>query len=90
MHDRMYDMAGRSVSVRELQQSLKQVLQRVERGEVVEVTRRRRPVARLSPVAGSEPPAAWPDLEQRARAVFGRRVVRPGPAALLLAARGKG
>lgn len=39
-----------SISVRELQQNLKRVIARVERGETVEVTRRRKPVAHLAPV----------------------------------------
>ena len=54
---------GKSISIRELQQNLKRVMARVERGEVVEVTRRRRPVARLSPVRASRPLSAWPDLD---------------------------
>ncbi len=42
-------MEKATVSVRELQQNLKRVLERVARGPVIEVTRRRRPVARLEP-----------------------------------------
>lgn len=67
-----------SVSIRELQQNLKRVIARVERGEVVEVTRRRRPVARLAPVRPARPITGWPDLEARTRAVFGDRVIAPG------------
>jgi prevent-host-death family protein len=66
-----------SVSVRELQQNLKRVLERVERGQTIEVTRRRRPVARLAPCAVERGPAPWPDLEERTRAVFGDRLVSP-------------
>lgn len=69
----MSDMGVGSVSIRELQQNLKRVLARVERGQVIEVTRRRKPVARLAPVAGEGAPAPWPDLAARSRAVFGRR-----------------
>ena len=47
-------MSKGSVSVRELQQNLRLVMARVERGETVEVTRRRRPVARLTPTMGRE------------------------------------
>lgn len=68
----------KSVSVRELQQNIRRVLDRVERGESVEVTRRRRPIARLSPVAKAGKPAPWPDLEQRTKDVFGARVFSPG------------
>ena len=80
-------MKKTSVSVRELQQNLKRLLARVERGGTIEVTRRRRPVARLSPLGLSGPLARWPDLDQRARAVFGDRVISPGPVDLLLAER---
>jgi prevent-host-death family protein len=73
-----YMAKGGSVSIRELQQHLKRVMARVERGEVVEVTRRRRPVARLAPATVSGPLSAWPDLEARTRAVFGNRIIVPG------------
>jgi prevent-host-death family protein len=81
-------MARASVSIRELQQNLKRVVARVERGEVVEVTRRRRPVARLTPVAPAVPTEGWPDLEERTRAVFGDRVIAPGGSEVLVEARG--
>ena len=43
--------------MRELQQNLKKVIERVERGETLELTRRRRVVARLVPVAETRPAA---------------------------------
>lgn len=73
-----YKMSGMdtvTVSVRELQQNLKRVLARVERGQIVEVTRRRRPVARLTPAPAVGPVEPWPDLDARAREVFGDRVL---------------
>jgi prevent-host-death family protein len=76
------------VSVRELQQNIRRVMERVERGETVEVTRRRRAVARLSPIRQPRHPAPWPDLDARARAVFGKRVVSPGAGERILADRG--
>lgn len=82
-------MAKASVSVRELQQNLKRVLARVERGETVEVTRRRRPVARLAPTRASRPLSDWPDLEARTRAVFGDRIIRPGAVDVVIEARGE-
>jgi prevent-host-death family protein len=81
-------MAGPSVSIRELQQNLKRVMARVERGEVVEVTRHRRPLARLVPVKPTGPVPNWPDLEARTRAVFGDRVIAPGGSDLVREARG--
>ena len=89
MSDKMSYMSRPSVSVRELQQNLKRVMARVERGETVEVTRRRRPVARLAPVrlrGASEP---WPDLAARTRAVFGTRVITPGGADVVIEDRGE-
>jgi prevent-host-death family protein len=67
---------AKMVSVRELQQNLERVMTRVERGEIVEVTRRRKTVARLAPVRPTGSGAPWPDLKARRRAVFGDRVMR--------------
>jgi len=78
-----------TVSVRELQQNLKRVMARVERGETVEVTRRKRPVARLAPVGPTSPVAPWPDLEARTQAVFGQRVITPGGAEVVIEGRGE-
>jgi prevent-host-death family protein len=88
MYDKMSNMGESTVSVRELQQNLKRVMARVERGETVEVTRRRRPVARLAPVRPSGAVAPWPDLEARTRSVFGTRVIAPGGSDLVLEDRG--
>jgi len=74
----MSNMAKNTVSVRELQQNLKRVMARVERGEIVEVTRRRRPVAQLAPANVSRPLSSWPDLDARTRGVFGDRIISPG------------
>ena len=68
-------MQKASISVRELQQNLKRVLARVERGQVIEVTRRRRPVATLAPMPADATKSPWPDLDARTRAVFGTRVL---------------
>jgi prevent-host-death family protein len=81
-------MGKASVSIRQLQQNLKRVMARVERGEVVEVTRRNRPVARLAPVRPSRPASEWPDLEARTRAVFGDRVISPGGSDVVVEERG--
>ena len=89
MSEKMSYMAKRSVSVRELQQSLKRVIARVERGETVEVTRRRRPVARLAPAKATRPLSNWPDLEARTRAVFGDRVISPGGSQIVIDGRGE-
>lgn len=81
----MFDMPKTTtVSVRELQQNLKRVMARVERGQVIEVTRRHRPVARLSPVRTTARPQPWPDLDSRAKAVFGDRIVARSAAELVI------
>ena len=67
----------KTVSVRELQQNIKRVIDQVEHGEVVEVTRRRRVGARLTPVSPSARRVWWPDLEARAQGVFGDGVIAP-------------
>jgi prevent-host-death family protein len=77
-----------SLSVRELQQNIKQVMDRVQRGESVEVTRRRRPVARIVPVERPTTAAPWPDLDARARKALGARVIEPPASEQLLADRG--
>ncbi|MGH9372302.1 MAG: type II toxin-antitoxin system Phd/YefM family antitoxin [Vicinamibacterales bacterium] len=82
-------MAKSTVSIRELQQNLKRVMARVERGEVVEVTRRRRPVARLAPAKVSGPLSSWPDLDARSRAVFGDRMIKPGGSEVVSEDRGE-
>jgi prevent-host-death family protein len=69
----------KTVSVRELQQNIKSVMERVERGESVQVTRRRRVVACLMPPRTPQRPSPWPDLAKRARAVLGKRTVTPPP-----------
>ena len=85
----MLYMQKNSISVRELQQNLKRVLARVERGQVIEVTRRRHPVARLAPVRATAPVSGWPDLDARARAVFGDRILTPGASEVLAESRGE-
>jgi len=77
------------VSVRELQQNLKRVMARVERGETVEVTRRRHPVARLAPAKAHRPASDWPDLQARTRSVFGDRVISPSGAEIISEGRGE-
>jgi prevent-host-death family protein len=42
-------MAARRIGIRELREDLSKIVRRVERGEVVEVTDRGRPIARIVP-----------------------------------------
>jgi len=84
-----YMAKASSISIRELQQNLKHVMARVARGQVFEVTRHRRPIARLAPVRPVGPADPWPDLEARVRAVFGKRIVTPGPSQIVDEDRGE-
>lgn len=43
-------MGARSIGIRELRENLSKIVRRVKRGEVLEVTDRGKPVARLVPV----------------------------------------
>ena len=63
-----------TVTVRELQKNLKRALLRVERGETLQITRRRRTVARLTPdparVTTNKKPEPWPDLAARSAKIM--------------------
>ena len=58
------------VDVRQLQHHLGRYLDAVEAGEVLEVRRRRRVIARLVPYSPEEPSQAWPDLVQRLERLY--------------------
>ena len=88
MSYKMSYMGQNTISVRELQQNLKRVLARVERGQDIEVTRRRRPIARLAPIKAVRPASPWPDLDARAAAVFGDRMLSSGASTTVLEGRG--
>lgn len=79
----------KQVTVRELQQNIRSVLQRVQAGEVIEVTRRRKAVARITPTSGADEPADWPDLAARTKSVFGSRKIEPAPSAQIATDRGR-
>ena len=87
MSGKLSDMGN--VTVRELQQRTKSVIERVERGETIEVLRRRRAVAQLSPVPQHQRPRPWPDLVRRVRARFGTRTIKPGASRAVVVARGE-
>ena len=73
-----------TVTVRELQKNLKRALGRVERGETLQITRRMRTVARLTPAPQPTTPAAWPDLAARAALMTGGKPLKGSPAANLV------
>jgi antitoxin (DNA-binding transcriptional repressor) of toxin-antitoxin stability system len=65
-----------SVNLRELRDTRK-LLSWLEAGEVVELRKRNRVVARIVPESPRIQPVEWPDFEARAREIFGDRVL-PG------------
>lgn len=78
-----------TVTVRELQKNLKQALLRVERGETLQITRRRRTVANLTPAPRTDKPEPWPDLAARSAAMTGGKPLKGSPAAdLVIESRG--
>ena len=50
----------------------------------------RRAVARLAPVRATTPVSPWPDLDARAHAVFGDRILTPGASEVLAEAASAG
>ena len=63
-----------SVNVRQLRDS-RQLFKWLDAGEVVELKKRNRVVARIVPESPRIQPAEWPDFEARARKIFGDRMV---------------
>ena len=65
----LYNM--KSFNVRHIQHHLAAVLADVEGGEVIEVCRRGRPVARIVPLSSVPPPSAdWSQAEERLLAAY--------------------
>jgi antitoxin (DNA-binding transcriptional repressor) of toxin-antitoxin stability system len=65
-----------SVNARQLRDT-RQLFAWLEAGEVVELRKRNRIVARIVPEFPRNEPVEWPDFEARARKIFGDRIL-PG------------
>jgi len=63
-----------SVNLRELRDT-RQLLTWLEAGEVVELRKRNRVVARIVPETPRTTPVEWPDFAARRRAIFGDRTI---------------
>ncbi len=63
-----------SMNLRQLRDT-RQLLTWLEAGEVVELRKRDRVVARIVPESPRVQPTEWPDFEARAKAIFGDRVI---------------
>lgn len=60
----------KTVDVRSLQHHLGRFLDEVEGGEVIEVRRRRKVIARITPCTEYGPAEAWPDVHERLESYF--------------------
>ena len=65
-----------SVNTRQLRDT-RQLFAWLEAGEVVELRKRNRVVARIVPESPRTKPVEWPDFAARRRAIFGDRVLTP-------------
>lgn len=66
----------KTVTVREAQHNLAAILRDVERGEEIEVVRRKKPVARISPIAPSaatEEPVDWSGHRDHWKRIWGEQ-----------------
>jgi antitoxin (DNA-binding transcriptional repressor) of toxin-antitoxin stability system len=63
-----------SVNLRQLRDT-RQLIAWLDAGEVVELRKRNRVVARIVPESPKPEPAEWPDFEARLKAIFGDRVI---------------
>jgi len=65
-----------SVNVRQLRDS-RQLFKWLDAGEVVELKKRNRVVARIVPESPKIQPAEWPDFEARLKRMYGDRMLTP-------------
>ncbi len=65
-----------SVNLRQLRDT-RQLIAWLDAGEVVELRKRNRVVARIVPESPRPEPAEWPDFEARLKKIFGDRVLTP-------------
>jgi antitoxin (DNA-binding transcriptional repressor) of toxin-antitoxin stability system len=82
----MYHM--KKASIRDLRYRFPQIEAQLRGGEAIEITRRRRVIARLTPV---QPPAAKasPDFSAMLREIYGDKVFRVSGAELVSKQRGR-
>jgi antitoxin (DNA-binding transcriptional repressor) of toxin-antitoxin stability system len=76
----MYHMT--KASIRDLRYDFKKVERLLNRGEEIQITRRRRVIARLIPEA-QKPAAEMPNFLERLRANYGDQILSPAGADLI-------
>jgi antitoxin (DNA-binding transcriptional repressor) of toxin-antitoxin stability system len=77
----------KTVDVRNLQHHLGQYLDIVERGETLEIRRRKKVIARIEP-AGQDAPVRWPDVRERVELLYPDGPVVPTASDVLYEDRG--
>ena len=65
-----------SINIRQLRDS-RQLIAWLDAGEVVDLRKRNRLVARIVPESPRPEAVEWPDFEARRKAIFGDRVLTP-------------
>jgi antitoxin (DNA-binding transcriptional repressor) of toxin-antitoxin stability system len=65
-----------SINTRQLRDT-RQLFAWLEAGEVVELRKRNRVVARIVPESPRTTPVEWPDFEARLKRIYGDRVLTP-------------
>lgn len=76
----MYHM--KTASVRDLRYDFKKIEQLLHRGEEIQITKRRRVIARLVPES-TQPPPELPDFRARVRAIYGDKMLSVSGADLI-------
>jgi antitoxin (DNA-binding transcriptional repressor) of toxin-antitoxin stability system len=75
-------------TIREIKNETSRVLSMVESGQSVEIRRRSKPIAILSPV-GNQPSPVMPDFMARLRDIYGDNVLETTHTVLISEARGE-
>jgi antitoxin (DNA-binding transcriptional repressor) of toxin-antitoxin stability system len=76
----MYHMT--KASIRDLRYGFKRIERLLRQGEEIQITNRRRVIARLIPES-DEPPTKLPDFLKRLRATYGDKILSPSGADLV-------
>jgi antitoxin (DNA-binding transcriptional repressor) of toxin-antitoxin stability system len=76
-------------SVRDLRYRFREIERALNQGHAIEITKRKRLIARIVP-AGESAPSAFPDFAARAKKILGNRKLKISGAELLRLDRDKG
>ncbi len=72
----------KQASVRDLRYAFKKIERLLHQGEEIQITKRRKVIARLVPESG-EPAVAMPDFLERLRAIYGDKMLKVSGAELV-------